>query len=144
MPHPLSQSTDCFPQPFPWPWISFYFLATSQHMKFLGQGPHPRHSCNLPHSCGNTGFFTHCAEPGIQRCCWFHCTTVGAPATNFLSTLSNVLQTKMPSFPPVLSHGLNNISLSLLSPKDPSVGQCLLLHIKGTRSSTTFLVNLGS
>ena len=58
--------------------------------------------------------------------------------------LCNVLQTKMPSFPPVLSHGLNNISLSLLSPKDPSVGHCLLLHIKGTRSSTTFLVNLGS
>ena len=37
-----------------------------QHMKFSGQGSDLSCSCNLSHSCGNTGFLTHCARPGIE------------------------------------------------------------------------------
>ena len=44
----------------------FFFLAAPWHMEFLGQGSAPSCSCNLSHSCGNTGSLTHCIRPGIK------------------------------------------------------------------------------
>ena len=34
--------------------LIFSFLASLWHIVFLGQGSDPSHSCNLPHSCGNS------------------------------------------------------------------------------------------
>ena len=42
------------------PFVLFWFLATSWHMEFPGQGSDPSHSCNLYH---NAGSFNHCARP---------------------------------------------------------------------------------
>ena len=48
------------------------FVATPQHIEFLGQGLDPshsqRHRHDLSHSCGNAGSPTHCARPGIKLC----------------------------------------------------------------------------
>ena len=41
--------------------IFFFFLATTQHMEFSGQGSDPSHSCNPRNSCYNA--LTHCAGP---------------------------------------------------------------------------------
>ena len=48
--------------------ILFYFLATLQHVEFLGQGSDDAWdgSCNLGGSCSNAGSLTHCARPGIK------------------------------------------------------------------------------
>ena len=48
--------------------FSFFptFLPAQQHMEFPGQVSDQSHSCDLHHSCGNTGFLTHCARPGLQ------------------------------------------------------------------------------
>ena len=48
---------------------------------------------------------------------------------------------KVLNSPLITPQGLNSISLSLLSPRDPGIGEPLPLHIKWTRSLTTFLVN---
>ena len=64
-------------------WFLFYFLMfpslcksfflflsflppCSQHIEFLGQGLNLSHSCDLHHSCSNTGSLTHCARLGME------------------------------------------------------------------------------
>ena len=55
--------------------ISFFFLATLQHMEFPGQRSDPSHSCDLSCSCGSARSLTHAARPGIEPVS--HCATVG-------------------------------------------------------------------
>ena len=53
--------------------ISFFFLsflASLQRREFLGQGSDPSYSCDLSHTCGNTGSLTHCARLGIKPLSW--------------------------------------------------------------------------
>ena len=47
-------------------YFSFSFLATLQHMKFLGQGSDPSQSCDLSHSSSNSRSFTHCAKREME------------------------------------------------------------------------------
>ena len=47
-------------------WFFSFFLATPQHIVFLGQGSDRSHSCNLSCSCGNAGSLNNCAVPGIE------------------------------------------------------------------------------
>lgn len=58
--------------------FSFLFLATLQHMKFLGQRSYSSRSCNLYPSCGNAGSWLG-TEPASWHCRHpqYHCTTVG-------------------------------------------------------------------
>ena len=44
------------------------FSATPQRMEFPGEGSDPSHSCNLCHSCHNTGSLTHCPGWGSNLC----------------------------------------------------------------------------
>ena len=44
----------------------FFFLAALQYMEFPGQGSDPSHSCDLHHTCSNTGSLTHGARQGIK------------------------------------------------------------------------------
>ena len=44
----------------------FFFSRTHSTWTFPRQGINPCHSCNLHHSCSNTGSLTHCAGPGIE------------------------------------------------------------------------------
>ena len=75
----------------------FSFLATSWHMEFPGQGSDPSHSCNLRHSCGNTGSLTHCAEPRIKPVYW-HCRDASDPVVvqqglQFIFFTSRIIET---------------------------------------------------
>ena len=51
---------------FPYTFLSsLLFLSCAHGMwKFTGQGSNPSHSCNLCHSCGNSGSLIHCAPTG--------------------------------------------------------------------------------
>ena len=51
--------------------VCFSFLAALWHMEFPFQGSYLSHSHNVSCSCGNMGFPTHCARPGIEPV--FHC-----------------------------------------------------------------------
>ena len=64
-------------------WFFFFFFF---HWKFRGQGLNLSQSCDLYHSCGNSGPLTHCAGPGIkpappqrQARSLAYCTTAGTP-----------------------------------------------------------------
>ena len=47
----------------------FFFLATSWHMEFLGQGSDPSHCCNLHHSYGNSRSSNPlCQGQGLNLC----------------------------------------------------------------------------
>ena len=47
-------------------WRNSFFLAILKHMEFPGQGSDLSCSCDLSHSCSNTGSLTHCARPRIE------------------------------------------------------------------------------
>ena len=47
-------------------YLIFFGGAIPQHMEFSDQGSDQSHSCDLHHSCGNSGSLTHCARLGIK------------------------------------------------------------------------------
>ena len=74
--------------------ILFLFQLHPWHMgiwKLLGQGWNPSHSCDLCHSCSNTGSLIHCIGLGIelvssqrQAGSLPHCTRIRTPVPYFL------------------------------------------------------------
>ena len=62
-PHLRLHTFGVLPSPFSWNFFVFVFVwHTLRILKLLGQGLDPSCSCNLPHSCGNTGSLTHCSK----------------------------------------------------------------------------------
>ena len=73
--------------------LFFFFplLATPQHMEFPGQGSDPSQSCNVCHSCSNTGSFNPLCQAGYWTCILvllrYHrscCATDGTPRVFFV------------------------------------------------------------
>ena len=76
----------------------FSFLATPQHMEFLGHRSDLSLSRDLSRGCSNARSLTHCAgqgtEPASQvfpRRFRFRCTTAGTPRFSFFGRLMEVL-----------------------------------------------------
>ena len=74
-------------------WWGGSFLATLQHMVFLGQGSDLSHSCDLHHSCGNSASLIHSAGPRLEpmsqcsRHHWSYCATMETPCVCFYANV---------------------------------------------------------
>ena len=65
--------------------VLFFFWLPCGIRSALGQGSDLSHSCNLCHSCSNTGSLTHCSGPGTEPagCCQSCCTIMRTPSKRF-------------------------------------------------------------